>query len=119
MNNSAEVTGTPKLEDRGLLNTYINLLENKKKQSELLSKMIYSVIWHKVEGESFEKRTLIDTIKRIDHLNNPDKLRELMDDIIKGMRVYVHDIYEERALGKGYHKFSEKFTKSLKKVLYD
>ena len=102
-----------------LLNTYISLLENKKKQSELLSEMIYAVIWHKVEGELSEKKTLIETIKRIDHLNKPEKLRKLMDDIMKGVRVYVHDIYEERALGKGYHKFSEKFTKSLKKVLYD
>jgi len=101
-----------------LLDNYITLIGNHKKQSELLSEMIYSVIWHKVEGEPFEKKTLIDTIKGIDILNKPSELRELIENVIKGIRVRCVDIHMESTLGKVNFRFSKKFTESLRKVLY-
>lgn len=101
-----------------LLDNYINILENRKKQAELLEEMIQSIIWHKIEGEKFEKKTLIETIKGIDTLNKPSELRKLMNDVVNGVSVKSADIYRESFLGYKRHRFSKKFRDSMRKVLY-
>lgn len=106
------------VESKGLLNTYIRLLELEKKKAKTLESIICSVIHHKVDGSELDKRTLIGTIKRIDCLNHPEKLRELIENILNKPTVKVWDIYGERALGWRNFKFSNKFKTSLKKVLY-
>ncbi len=104
---------------KGLLDNYIHLLELDKKKRNLLFELICSIIWHKVEGDSFEKKTLIETIKGVDILNNPKKLRDLIYCIVNNKRVRVVDIYHESAIGCIHFRFSKKFTESLKKILCD
>jgi hypothetical protein len=102
-----------------LLDSYIHILELDKRKRETLFEIIRSIIWHKIEGDAFEKKTLIETIKGIDILNKPSELRKLMDNVTKGEHVRCADVYRESILGRKNLKFSKKFRNSLREVLYD
>ena len=108
----------PIVEYSGLLDCYVHLLELEKQKIETLGQIIYAVIMKKVEGTEREKRTLIETIRKIDHHNNPEKLRTLINDVIDGKEVRAFDMYRESFLGYKKFKFSKKFIASLKKTLY-
>ncbi len=101
-----------------LLDTYIRLLKTHKKQSETLLKLILSIVQHKVAGSKEEKHTFIQTIKRIDLMNEPEKLRKFVEEALNEPRVRVFDVYQESCLGWKNYKFSKEFKQGLRAILY-